>query len=54
MFDNRKGEDYIDLTKRAIKYFEEKTIDIANKGVNVILDLGLWSKNERKEIRKFF
>lgn len=54
MFDNRRGEDYTDLTKRAIRYFEEKTIDIVNKGLNVILDLGLWSSNERKEIRNFF
>lgn len=54
MFDNRKGEDYIDLTKRAINYFKEKTLDIVNKGVNVILDLGLWSADERKEIKDFF
>jgi len=54
MFDNRKGEDYTDLTKRAINYFKEKTIDIVNKGVNVILDLGLWSANERKQIKDFF
>jgi predicted kinase len=54
MFDNRSGEDYTDLTKRAIRYFQEKTVDIVNKGVNVILDLGLWSSKERKEIREFF
>ena len=54
MFDNRKGENYIDLTKRAINYFKEKTIDIVNKGINVILDFGLWSTNERKEIKDFF
>lgn len=54
MFDNRKGEDYVDLTKRAIKFFEEKAVEIVNKGINVILDLGLWSAKERKEIKDFF
>lgn len=54
LFDNRKGEDYVDLTRRAINYFKEKTVDIVNKGVNVILDLGLWSAKDRKDIKEFF
>ena len=54
MFDNRKGENYTDLTNRAINYFKEKSIEIVDKGVNVILDIGLWSKKERKELSEFF
>ena len=54
LFDNRRGENYTDLSNRAIKYFEEKSIDIINKGINVILDIGLWSKKERNEIKEFY
>lgn len=54
MFDNRKGENYTDLSNRAVKYFEEKSIDIVNKGINVILDIGLWTKKERDSIKKFY
>ena len=54
MFDNKKGENYIDLTRRAINYFKEKSLDIVNKGVNVILDIGLWNSNQRAEIKRFF
>ena len=51
LFDNRKGESYIDITQRALNYFKEKSVD---QGINVILDIGLWSKKERKNISKYF
>jgi len=54
MFDNRKGENYTDLSKRAINYFKVKSLDIVDKGINVILDIGLWSSRERREIKEFF
>lgn len=54
LFDNREGENYIDLTKRAIDYFKAKSIELAKKGVNVILDIGLWKSQDRKELREFF
>lgn len=54
IFDNRKGENYIDITQRALNYFKEKSVDIVNKGINVILDIGLWSKKERKNISEYF
>ena len=53
-FDNRKGENYIDITQRALNYFKEKSVDIVNQGINVILDIGLWSKKERKNISEYF
>ena len=54
MFDNRKGEDYTDLTKRAISYFKRKTEEIINNGCNVILDVGLWKKEERNDLMNYF
>ena len=54
LFDNRKGENYIEITQRALNYFKEKSVDIVNKGINVILDIGLWSKKERKNISEYF
>ena len=54
LFDNRKGENYIDITQRTLNYFKEKSVDIVNQGINVILDIGLWSKKERKNISEYF
>lgn len=54
LFDNRKGENYIEITQRALNYFKEKSIEYTRKGINVILDIGLWTKKEREDISKFY
>lgn len=54
LFDNRKGENYIELTQRATNYFKNKAVEIVKVGINVILDIGLWTKEDRDKIREFF
>lgn len=54
LFDNREGENYVDLTQRAINYFMTQCVELTDKGVNVILDIGLWQSNARKELKEFF
>ncbi|MBR2704867.1 MAG: NUDIX domain-containing protein [Clostridia bacterium] len=54
MVDNKSGQDYTDLCRRATNYFEAKSAEIAGNGGNVIIDIGLWTKNQRKEIREYF
>lgn len=54
MVDNRGGEDYTDLTRRATNYFKAKSVELVNYGENVILDLGLWKKELRSNLREFY
>lgn len=54
LYDNRRGEDYRNITKRALNYFRTKAIDIVNRGITVIIDSGLWSLEARKEMKDFF
>ena len=54
MVDNKKGEDYSELCRRATNYFEAKSVEIANNGGTVIIDMGMWTKVQRTEIREFF
>lgn len=54
LFDNRDGENYVDLTQRAINYFMAKSVELAEKGINIILDIGLWQSSARKQLRDFY
>lgn len=54
MVDNKSGEDYSELCRRATNYFEAKSVEIANNGGTVIIDMGMWTKIQRTELREFF
>ena len=54
MVDNKKGEDYTELCRRATNYFEAKSVEIANCGGTVIIDMGMWTKVQRTQIREYF
>ena len=54
MVDNKKGEDYTDLCRRATNYFKVKSVEIAKDGGTVIIDIGLWTKAQREELREFY
>ena len=54
LFDNRNGGNYVDLTQRAITYFMFKSVEVAEKGLNVILDIGLWQSEARKDLKEFY
>ncbi len=35
-------------------YFFEKSIELAERGISSVIDIGLWTKAEREEVRKFY
>lgn len=35
-------------------YFFEKSIELAERGISSVIDVGLWTKAEREDVRKFY
>lgn len=48
------GDKHDEYTEKIQKYFFEKSVEIINSGINVILDWGFWSKCKRTEAREFY
>ena len=51
---NEQGEFYDIFSKRLIDYLTKKSAEIAQAGANVILERGLWTHQERTEIKEYF
>lgn len=51
---NEQGEFYNIFIERLFPYFNKKAIEIVNAGANVIYERGLWSKQERDQIKNYF
>ena len=54
MINNEQGEFYNVFSKRLNKYLTKKVGEIAQAGANVIFERGLWSKEDRKNIREYY
>jgi len=54
LFNNETGEMHDVYVERAEKYLYEKSVQIVQAGVNVILDWGFWTKNEREYAKGFY
>lgn len=54
LFGQDAGDKLDDYVARAEKYLYEKSIEIIESGINVILDWGFWTKRERNEAREFY
>ena len=54
LINNEQGEFYNVFSKRLNNYLTKKAGEIVKAGANVIFERGLWSKNERKEIREYY
>ncbi len=54
LINNEQGEFYNVFVERVNKYLTKKAAQIAKAGANVILDRGLWTKKERREMREYF
>ena len=48
------GEGYDTFAKRVNGYLRKKAVQIAQAGVDVILDWGFWTKADRMEISEYF
>lgn len=54
MFGQYVGEMHDEYVERTEKYLFGKSTELVGSGINVILDWGLWTKEERKFAREFY
>ena len=54
LFGQDAGDMHDTYVERAEKYLYEKSVQIADSGINVILDQGLWTAGERSFAKNFF
>ena len=54
LINNEQGEFYNVFSERLNKYLTKKVGEIAQAGANVIFERGLWSKEDRKNIREYY
>lgn len=54
LFGQDAGENHDTYVERAENYLFNKSLDIIEIGVNVILDWGFWTKKERDYARNFY
>ncbi len=50
---NQQGEGYDEFARRVNLYLRKKAVEIVNAGRTVILDWGFWTKENRKEIKRY-
>ena len=54
LINNEQGEFYNIFSERLNKYLTKKVAEIAQAGANVIFERGLWSREDRKNIREYY
>ena len=54
LFEQNVGEKHDEYVAKLEKYLFEKSLDIVSVGVDVILDWGFWTKEERDFAREFY
>ncbi|MBR6337065.1 MAG: ATP-binding protein [Ruminococcus sp.] len=48
------GDKLSEYVEKLEAYFLQKAVQTVHNGVNVIIDIGLWTRGERDEVRAFF
>lgn len=54
LFGSDAGEDHDTYVERTEKYLFDKSVEIIETGINVVLDWGFWTKAERDHAKKFY
>ena len=54
LFGQHCGDEHDNYVERTEKYLFEKSLEILEVGVNVILDWGFWTKEERDFAKQFY
>lgn len=54
LFGRHCGDKHEEYADKAKSYLLNKSLEFIDKGVNVVLDWGFWSKVERNSIKEFF
>lgn len=54
IFGQHAGDNHDDYAKNTQKYLFDKSVELIEIGVNVILDWGFWTKEARRFVRAFY
>lgn len=54
LFGQHLGEKHDEITGKTQEYLLQKSVEIIETGINVILDWGFWLKKRRDDARNFF
>ncbi len=54
LFDQNIGADHDTIVERTQKYLFDKSVEIIETGINVILDWGFWTKEERDFAKQYY
>lgn len=54
LFGQHCGDKHDEYVERAEKYLLNKSMEVVNKDINVVLDWGFWTKAERKAVKEFY
>ena len=54
LFEQNIGEKHDEYVERTEKYFFNKSVEIIETGINVVLDWGFWTKAERDYAKRFY
>lgn len=54
LFGRDAGENHDTYVERGEKYLFEKSIELIESGINVVLDWGFWTKTERDFAKEFY
>ena len=54
LFGQHCGDKHDEYVERTEKYLLNKSLELIQKDINVVLDWGLWTKAERKTLKEFY
>lgn len=54
LFDSRLGDMHEEICARTQQHLFQKSLEVLEAGVNIILDWGFWQKRSRDEARAFY
>lgn len=54
LFDGNIGDKHDEYVERTEKFLFDKSVKLIESGINVILDWGFWTKEERRFAREFY
>lgn len=54
LFDSQLGDKHEEICARTQQYLFQKSLEVMEAGVNIILDWGFWQKRSRDEARAFY
>lgn len=54
LFDGDIGDKHDEMVERTQNYLFAKSVEIAENGINIVLDWGFWKKEEREYAKEFY